>query len=123
MGKARLLAISRLVGPLLLICGAPLAAQDDAPWAGHYFLEGVMETGSELLLRPDGRFQWYLVYGALDLFAEGQWTQKDGQIILTAEPTKDVPRPGFAAMTLTPRDGALVPPDGRGAYRKARADD
>ena len=27
----------------------------DQPFVGHYYLSGVMETGSELLLRADGR--------------------------------------------------------------------
>ena len=100
----------------------PLAAFLAGPaWAasersGHYYLRGVMETGSELLLRDDGRFQWYLVYGALDLFAEGRWAEKDGTVVLTSEKTKDVPEPGFRTLTLTIRDKALVPPDGRGAY-------
>lgn len=101
----------------------PLAAFLSCPaWAepvdhaGHYYLRGVMETGSELMLQPDGRFQWYLVYGALDLFAEGRWREADGQILLTSEKTKDVPEPGFATLALTIRDKSLVPPDGRGAY-------
>lgn len=49
---------------------------------GHYFLEGVMETGSELLLRPDGKFQYYFVYGALDLLAEGEWREEKGHVLL-----------------------------------------
>lgn len=34
--------------------------------AGHYYLNGVAEVGSELLLRDDGRFEWFLAYGAMD---------------------------------------------------------
>lgn len=101
--------------PLTAFLASPLLAQ--APErAGHYYLRGVMETGSELMLHPDGRFQWYLVYGALDLFAEGRWTEKDGAVILTSEKTKDVPNPGFRTLTLTARDRSLVSPDGQGAY-------
>ncbi|ANI77493.1 hypothetical protein [Sphingobium sp. EP60837] len=101
--------------PLAAFLATPALA-DTAQRAGHYYLRGVMETGSELLLRPDGRFQWYLVYGALDLFAEGRWQEKDGAVLLTAEKTKDVPEPGFQTLTLTIKDSALVQPDGRGAY-------
>ena len=101
--------------PLAAFLATPALA-DTAQRAGHYYLRGVMEMGSELLLRPDGRFQWYLVYGALDLFAEGRWQEKDGAVLLTAEKTKDVPEPGFHTLTLTIKDRALVPPDGRGAY-------
>lgn len=96
----------------------PALARTDR--SGHYYLEGVMETGSELLLRPDGRFQWYLVVGALDLFAEGVWSEKDGIVLLTAQKTKDVPRPGFDTLRLTIRDADLIPPDGHGAYVQPR---
>lgn len=93
-------------------------AQESAAWTGHYYLQGVMETGSELLLRADGHFQWYLVVGALDLFAQGRWEAKDGNVVLTAEPSKDVPKPAFETMTLRQEDGRLLPgePLGRGAY-------
>jgi len=93
-----------------------LAQAAPAERAGHYYLRGVMETGSELLLHPDGRFQWYLVYGALDLFAEGRWQEQDGVVTLTAEKTSDVPQPAFNTLRLTIRDKQLVPPDGHGAY-------
>lgn len=84
--------------------------------AGHYYLQGVMETGSEMLLKPDGHFQWYLVYGALDLFAEGRWTLADGKVVLTSAPGKDAPEPPFATAAFTLNEGRLIPPDGRGAY-------
>ena len=101
--------------PFAAFLASPASAAEPAR-AGHYYLRGVMETGSELLLRPDGRFQWYLVYGALDLFAEGRWQEQDGTVILTSEKTKDVPQPGFETLRLTVRDKQLVPPDGHGAY-------
>ncbi|WP_127493580.1 hypothetical protein [Acinetobacter calcoaceticus] len=47
--------------------------QSDQAWSGHYYLNGVMEVGSELLLQPDGKFKWMLAYGALDQYAEGTW--------------------------------------------------
>lgn len=103
--------------PLVAFLATPaLADVQPVERPGHYYLRGVMETGSELLLHPDGRFQWYLVYGALDLFAEGRWQEKDGAVLLTSEKTKDVPEPGFETLTLTVKDDTLIPPDGRGAY-------
>ncbi|WP_234703254.1 hypothetical protein [Sphingobium chlorophenolicum] len=108
--------------PLAAFFAQPAWAQSPER-AGHYYLRGVMETGSELMLHADGRFQWYLVYGALDLFAEGKWTEKDGAVLLTAEATKDVPQPGFRTLTLSIRDKALVPPDGRGAYVRPADDE
>ncbi len=103
-----------LIFLLLASFAVPVLARSDR--SGHYYLRGVMETGSELLLRPDGRFQWYLVIGALDLFAEGRWSEKDGIVLLKAEKTKDVPEPGFETLQLTVRDSDLIPPDGHGAY-------
>lgn len=103
--------------PLTAFLAAPVLAETaSAQRVGHYYLRGVMETGSELMLGPDGRFQWYLVYGALDLFAEGRWVERDGSVILTAEKTKDVPEPGFETLALTIDKTSLIPPDGRGAY-------
>ena len=110
----------RLITPFLPLVAffatAALAEPSPTQRAGHYYLRGVMETGSELMLRPDGRFQWYLVYGALDLFAEGRWQEENGTVRLLAEPTKNVPQPGFNMLTLTIRNNELIPPDGRGAY-------
>jgi hypothetical protein len=64
---------------------AALPRTSDAELAGHYFLNGIMETGSELLLRPDGRFQWYFTYGALDLDAEGRWQREGDHVVLLPE--------------------------------------
>jgi hypothetical protein len=117
-GARDILAIMRVpvaLLPLAAFLAAPAPAQTPDR-AGHYYLRGVMETGSELMLHPDGRFQWYLVYGALDLFAEGRWAERGGAVILTSEKTKDVPAPAFQTLSLTVRDRALVPPDGHGAY-------
>ncbi|WP_347016830.1 hypothetical protein H2788_01130 [Acinetobacter seifertii] len=52
----------------------------DEVWSGHYYLHGVMEVGSELLLQPDGKFKWMLAVGALDQYAEGTWW-KNGDCI------------------------------------------
>ena len=55
-------------------------------WAGHYYLQGVMEVGSELLLEPDGKFKWYLAVGSLDQYAEGSWWKNGNCIGLKALP-------------------------------------
>jgi hypothetical protein len=60
-----------------------LGAADGA--AGHYVLEGVRETGSELLLKPDGTFEFMLAYGAMDLGAQGSWRQEGDSVILNAK--------------------------------------
>jgi hypothetical protein len=52
--------------------------------AGHYYLQGVMEVGSELVLMSDGKFQYMLAYGAADYFSQGTWRLQDGRVILNA---------------------------------------
>jgi hypothetical protein len=59
-------------------------APADRSVAGHYWLRGVMEVGSELLLKADGRFEYMLAYGALDEFASGCWTRNGGVVTLHA---------------------------------------
>jgi len=59
-------------------------APADASLAGHYWLRGVMEVGSELELRADGRFAYMLAYGALDELASGCWSRKGGVVTLHA---------------------------------------
>jgi hypothetical protein len=73
-------------------CAAPSSPRPDPAFVGHYYLTGAMETGSELLLRADGTFQWYMSYGAVDQAAHGAWGSDGGAIILmTAVPTSDKP--------------------------------
>ncbi|MBN6150034.1 hypothetical protein JR065_06755 [Xanthomonas sp. AmX2] len=83
------------------------AAQFDPqaePFAGHYYLSGIRETGSELLLRPDGRFQWMLAYGAVDQSAQGRWWRAGDCIGLAPDP-----RSGQSPFVLLrPEDGGEV---------------
>ena len=53
--------------------------------AGHYYLSGIHEVGSELLLRPDARFEWMLAYGSMDQSASGTWRVEGSAVILTAD--------------------------------------
>ena len=64
----------------------------DAVLTGHYYLSGVMETGSELLLKADGRFEWYISYGAVDQVAKGRWGRAGQTVTLVADlPAADAP--------------------------------
>lgn len=56
--------------------------------AGHYYLQGVMEVGSEILLRPDGTFDYMLAYGALDEASAGQWTVSGNVVLLQGTGTR-----------------------------------
>lgn len=64
------------------ISGTSAAAcqRADASLAGHYYMRGVMEVGSELQLKANGEFEYMLAYGALDEYATGCWS-REGQFV------------------------------------------
>ena len=51
-------------------------------FTGHYVLENAHEMGSELVLKPDGEFEYTLAYGAADYMATGKWHVKNDTVIL-----------------------------------------
>jgi hypothetical protein len=59
--------------------------------AGNYN-GGQMEVAAELLLKPDGHFNYGLAYGALDEEAEGTWEFKEGAVFLTTVPAVKPPQ-------------------------------
>jgi hypothetical protein len=77
----------------------PVTDKASAAVAGQYYLQGAMETASEMLLRPDGSFEWYLSAGAMDAFAKGSWRREGKQVILNADPAD----PAKAIITEGPR--------------------
>jgi hypothetical protein len=58
------------------------SAQEVNEVAGTYCLVGVMEVGSCIELGRDGKFQYFLAYGAYDEDSEGSWRIEAGQIVL-----------------------------------------
>ncbi|AVR98423.1 hypothetical protein [Pseudoduganella armeniaca] len=75
---------------------APVAASAaSATLPGHYYLHGMTEVGSELLLKKDGSFEWSLSYGADDQMASGTWVANGDDITLTS--AKPAQAPTFAA--------------------------
>ena len=64
---------------------AHACAPADASLAGHYGLRGVMEVGSEILLRADGTFDYMLAYGAADEAASGCWSRDGAAVVLVPE--------------------------------------
>jgi hypothetical protein len=92
--------------PLLLaslLLALPLAAQSPAPTAkpaapvtresvAGLYDGGQMEVGAQLLLKPDGHFEYELAYGALDEEAKGTWEVRDGAVLLTTVPAAVPPR-------------------------------
>jgi hypothetical protein len=84
--------------------------------AGHYRVH-VHEVGSELILHPNGRFEYGLAYGALDEEATGRWRRVGNQILLTTMP-KPVPAAFSAGKTAHINEAPLalhaIWPNGRG---------
>ena len=73
-----------------LIALAALTARGEDP-AGHYVLQGVMEVGSELLLKSDGSFEYMLAYGAADYWAKGTWRHEYNCVVLNSAGKKEAP--------------------------------
>lgn len=74
----------------LLSSGATEATMSDLP--GKYYLEGVMEMGSILLLRPDQTFSGQIYFGNASGSANGAWVVEDGALILKPD-SLSVPKP------------------------------
>jgi hypothetical protein len=77
---------------LLLICAVcvPVSAMAQDV-SGHYVLRGVMEVGSELMLKPDGTFEYMLAYGAADYWAKGTWKRDGNAVILHSSGSEAAP--------------------------------
>jgi hypothetical protein len=89
-------------------------APGDPQRVGHYYLNGVMEVGSELLLKPDGSFEFMLAYGALDQYGKGCW-RVEGNHVLVIPAGRSAPAAqysiedsNFVGFTLTVDGKALV---------------
>jgi CubicO group peptidase (beta-lactamase class C family) len=103
-------------GAMLVLCASQFACtpapsappapptKEMAAVAGHYYLQGVTEVGSELLLRKDGQYQWMLSYGAVDQGSEGTWHLKDKQLVLSSSSSSSP----FKTLTLMLADGKLA---------------
>jgi hypothetical protein len=84
----------------------PGAAAPQSDFSGHYYLHGIHEVGSELLLRADGTYEWFLAYGAMDQQSEGHWQREGDAITLTPNPiAKDTPI--FSLGPILPWDDAF----------------
>jgi hypothetical protein len=121
-------AILTAILPILALrasgAGAASCSPADASLAGHYYLHGVMEVGSEFELRADGRFDYMLAYGALDELASGCWSRKGGVVTLKAAKFEtSMEDPGkFERLELTVAPGGKLKrrfdPEHAGAYSR-----
>ena len=71
-----------LVFIVMIISQSGMMAQD---LAGEYYLTGIPETGSGFKFYPDGNFEFYFVYGAVDRFALGTYTVEGDSITLQSD--------------------------------------
>lgn len=83
--------IRAVLGALLAVLATPAQAAD--PIAGQYEARK-MEVGAFLDLKPDGRFEYGLAYGALDEQATGVWRREGDAVILDGDPVNE---PRFTA--------------------------
>jgi len=74
------------LGFFMLFISSASAQSDNL--AGHYYLSGVTEVGSELLLKQDGSFNWAMSYGAMDQQSQGTWKLQDRKVVLTSKAIK-----------------------------------
>jgi hypothetical protein len=86
--------MKKIITALLITClssavFAEVKNTKDLP--GHYYLQGVREVGSELLLSKDGQFQWMMSYGAVDQYAQGTWLVEKGKVLLLSTPPAENP--------------------------------
>jgi hypothetical protein len=121
-GRRAVLAAMGAVAALIVTGGCQTAGAaragactpGDAKLVGHYYLNGVMEVGSELLLKGDGSFEFYLAYGALDQYGKGCWRVEGNKVLVIPE-GRNAPAAAysiedstFVGFTLTIEGKALV---------------
>ena len=102
---------------LLLAAGSGAVHAKERSPAGEYRLVGEQDVASGLRLLPDGRFQYFLIAGALDEQAEGRWSAADGLVTLVTEPKPVPPRFDRAPSGRTDSASLTVKvssPEGRG---------
>jgi hypothetical protein len=83
-----------ILAAAVLLAAGPAPAPAHAPTknalAGLYQIQ-TMEVGGGLELRKNGHFRYALEYGALDEEAQGTWTVKNGNVLLTTRPAPKQP--------------------------------
>lgn len=70
---------------LVLFSFAGAKAPAPAAVAGHYVLEGAHEMSSELVLKPDGQFEYTLARGAANYTATGKWHASGETVVLDSK--------------------------------------
>jgi hypothetical protein len=103
---------------VLFVATASVSPTAQSDVSGHYVLQGMMEVGSELLLKPDGQFEFMLAYGAADYWAKGTWRREKDAVVLNSSGKKeepfrflrsDVGTPGRIRVSVIGKNGQGVP--------------
>jgi hypothetical protein len=111
------IASTAALSALSLVAGlatAQACSPGDAKLAGHYYLNGVMEVGSELLLKPNGSFEFMLAYGANDQHGKGCWVKRGSTVEVIPAGRSSASRRhtpddrGFGGLVLTVSGRSLV---------------
>ena len=93
--------------------------------AGHYYLQGAIEMGSELLLRSDGSFEAVMSFGSLDGYAKGNWSQTGQRLTLRQQASDTTSEEDlgqlFDGMVLHIRPSCLAIEEMDGCFIKAVA--
>lgn len=109
-------SIDVLLLAALLVLASRSAHAADEP-AGRYRLVGEHDVASEITLRPDGEYEYFLIAGALDEHSRGRWRVEGKTLRLTTEPKPVAPL--FSARAVAADAEAamvvhVVSPGGRG---------
>jgi uncharacterized cupin superfamily protein len=73
------------------------AAGEKNPLVGHYYLQGVTEVGSDIVLRENGRFEYGAAMGGYEESAAGTWRQTPQGVTLKADRDERPPSFTFVA--------------------------
>ena len=64
-----------------------MAAKNPSSIAGTYWTKNTFEAGGRLVLGANGRFDFGMAMGAMDLSAQGKWTQEGNRVTLVSDKT------------------------------------
>jgi outer membrane biogenesis lipoprotein LolB len=114
--------IALLASILFLAACARTDKTPDHDLVGRYYLQGIMEMGSQLALQNDGKFEAVIEYGSADGYAKGFWTLEGRQLRLHRQSPavsveSDISQ-FFDGMTLTVSDNCLAIEGSTGCYFK-----
>jgi len=88
MPKRTRIRAGRFLAPILCVATVGLTSQvaDAASVVGRYRLHEGPDVASELVLLPDGKFEYFLMAGSLDEQSRGTWRVNGDTLQLTTMP-------------------------------------